>query len=449
MREIDEIPTKSSNILKELSVIKLKLYPPKKKDHHFGTRYTLNELPKLLEKLNLSAIEDEFASLNRARFVLTKNFEIFFSPEGEPDTNISSHAGLSRNDSVLSAGTVYFQKNQEGVVKIYQIDNKSGHFYPDFRSLNLVLPILIENNLLDENIALEEYSDKKYIASQSVPLKDLTKLLSHAKLSEKLLKSISIQTQSSNGATSRKESVQDIWTLTALKPELLVKESKQTSPTLKYDTYSPPLHVQDTWFSDSPKRNLVSPQKSPPPATKMGAALKLASALVKKRKAKELQLPSPSPTDKTPRKILTPKKSISKIKVSDPALENFDPNKRRTKQNSEEVITVPSSRLRARSLIKAMNTFDPLKLTSIPSAPKKSPAKESTPLGLLDEEEKRKPYRRLDFSRNYAQYKAEACTSTFFNHSNSPEIPVPLKQEEIGKINKQKDITAKITSLAF
>lgn len=122
MQKIEEASIKSNNMLKELSVIKLKLYAPKKKDQHFGTRYTIDELPKLLKKLTLDGIEDEFeSSLNRARFVLTKNFEIFFSPEGEPNENIPSHAGLSRNDSVLSAGTVYFQKIPTSCLCMFKI----------------------------------------------------------------------------------------------------------------------------------------------------------------------------------------------------------------------------------------------------------------------------------------------------------------------------------------
>lgn len=146
---------------------KPKLLAPNKtdaSDEHPHKKYNLFEIYALYNRqIELDSREKENDSfwINqgvRVRFVLINSPsgkpELLLGLEGRPSrpNNVPSHISLGKRQSVISAGTITFAKDQSGDIKIVSVDAKSGGYCqlnPQLAKVNLIhqlLPYLRENH---------------------------------------------------------------------------------------------------------------------------------------------------------------------------------------------------------------------------------------------------------------------------------------------------------------
>lgn len=119
--------------------------------------YSLSNIQNLIQKEQES--NKKPSKKIKLRFILTKNFELYFAEEGAASTKIPSHGNMTGclpdQAIALSAGNIGF--NEKGEMNFFS--NKSGDFRPSWDSGQLSLAILFHSKIaMATEITLEKFS---------------------------------------------------------------------------------------------------------------------------------------------------------------------------------------------------------------------------------------------------------------------------------------------------
>ena len=190
--------------------------------------------------------EEERLECHTIRFVIDTNGEIWFAPEGQISRSTPAHSDMVNNNPVMSAGNLVFSDDYS---KIIEVNNKSGHFFPEFHSLVFVLQALLSLELdvefpvkLDENITIS-----KLVKKDTVP----QLMLSKHQLQQELIAEITPPAPASIFMKCRtSDGVLEEWSRSAFKERTIRPNYKKQHPEF---IALPPPSLFD--LQSSPKRS--------------------------------------------------------------------------------------------------------------------------------------------------------------------------------------------------
>lgn len=130
--------------------------------------YSITAMPMLIESLkrqnNLLTkdvfFDEEQLEVHTIRYVVDETEELWFAQEGETGPRVPAHSDMVNEADVLAAGNIVFSADY---TRIIEINNKSGHYRPNFGSMIFVIKQLLSAQftsltsvILDDTILLAD-----------------------------------------------------------------------------------------------------------------------------------------------------------------------------------------------------------------------------------------------------------------------------------------------------